>query len=413
MAPAGPPERSLLSLQPERVVAPWMWASRACPPNSILMHIVRVATEDAFGALRTKWSALLSAAAANSIFLTWEWQYAWWQTYGQPNALTLLLAYDDRSRLCGIAPMHYSTVYVGPLRFRTLEFIGGRHVSSEYLDFIVRPDATGDVAGAFLRHLSGSGDWDLLMGYHTPEASATLTMLRNAPAGLPWTVTRRTENPYVPAGEWDTYLSQLSSNTRRNLRHYRRALDKAGGVFCEESSLIQALPEIVRLHQLRMRDRRLPGSFASSRFLDFHQRVGRLFGERGWGRFFGVRLGDKMIAGMYGFAYEGTFSDYCVGFDPAYRNLGVGSVLRGHMIERGMADGLETDFLDPGDYKEMWKPLRRWTVSYAVGSSVRALRAYERATATRARVVQTVKQVLPTGTAARISIWKDQVFSRL
>ena len=379
------------------------------------MRIVHLSSPNAFEELRPDWNALLSTAMSNNVFLTWEWQSTWWRTYGRQGALRLLLAYDDANRLSGIAPLYRSSTYVGPRRFRTLEFVGGRHVASEYLDFIARSEVHGQVVGAFLGDLQRQRDWDLLVGHHTAAWSPTIAMLHDPSLGLSWMITDRIDNPYVPVpADWESYLAQLSKKTRGNINYYRNGAEKKlRATVCDvRDNIAEALPELVELHQKRMRQLGYPGSFASARFIRFHDRVARLFGEQGWGRLFALRVGDRLIAANYGFAYNGTFFDYSMGFDPAYKKHSIGFVLFTHMLERCIRDRLEVDFLDPGEFKELWNPERRQKVSYVVGASGRVLDAYGRASAARSFVVERVKRLLPAQVASRLAIWKDLLLSR-
>src|SRR5262245_14275943 len=141
------------------------------------MRTVLVTSVDEFDGLAKPWDDLLSRSASNNVFLTWEWLCTWWHTYGRRDALRLVLAYDDSNRLCGIAPLYRTATYVGPVRFRALEFLGARHVSSEYLDFIAdRSDYTRIVAG-LLAELRRRRDWDVLLGFHTLAESPTFDVL--------------------------------------------------------------------------------------------------------------------------------------------------------------------------------------------------------------------------------------------
>jgi CelD/BcsL family acetyltransferase involved in cellulose biosynthesis len=217
-----------------------------------------------------------------------------------------------------------------------------------------------------------------------------------------------------PAADWDSYLGRLGKLTRRNVRYYRKGVEsKLGATVCDlRDKIPETLPQLITLHQMRMRQLGFPGSFASARFVRFHEQVAQLFAEKGWGRLFALRAGDKLIAANYGFAYNGTFSDYSMGFDPAYRDHSVGFVLFSHMLERCMQERLEVDFLDPGQFKELWNPLRRPKVSYAVGASPALLSAYARAAVARSFVNRTLKRAFPARMASRIGVWKDSLLSR-
>lgn len=366
-----------------------------------------------FEELRDQWNELLSRSASNNVFLTWEWQIAWWQTYGRDGALRLLLVYDDHERLCGIAPLYRSHIYLGPVRFRTLEFIGARHVSSEYLDFIAVAADHAAIVRAMIAHLRQRRDWSLLFGYHTAVESPTMEVLRDPGLGMPWNETQITESLYVKADDWASYHAQLGKLTRRNVRYYRSKADELSATVSDQTTdAVANLPALIELHQKRMRQLGYPGSYASGRFVEFHKRVGELFEKKGWTRLFTLKIGDRIIAANYGFVYNGSFNDYSMGFDPDYSKQSIGFVLFTHMLERCIGEGLTIDFLDPGRYKETWKPERRLKASYVVASSPRAFAAFTHATNARHFVVDAVKRLVPERAALRMATWKDSLVSR-
>lgn len=62
--------------------------------------------ETGFDLLRSHWNNLLTSDAANTVFLTWEWQSTWWRCLGTGDLY--LLAWFDDGRLVGIAPLYLS-----------------------------------------------------------------------------------------------------------------------------------------------------------------------------------------------------------------------------------------------------------------------------------------------------------------
>src|SRR3954466_12740584 len=67
---------------------------------------------------REEWDQLLNTAASNVVFMTWQWQAAWWQHFGaQENCqLHLLTMRDDRGVLLGVAPLFITSEPLPPLK---------------------------------------------------------------------------------------------------------------------------------------------------------------------------------------------------------------------------------------------------------------------------------------------------------
>src|SRR5215831_13382028 len=66
------------------------WPSRdpaGKPGESNSMTVGVIKDNASFYALRSEWDALLSENLVNTIFLTWEWLYEWWNSFGQSEQL--------------------------------------------------------------------------------------------------------------------------------------------------------------------------------------------------------------------------------------------------------------------------------------------------------------------------------------
>jgi CelD/BcsL family acetyltransferase involved in cellulose biosynthesis len=381
--------------------------------------ITEVTTDAGFDALRSEWDGLLARSAQNRIFLTWEWMRSWWEVYGGAHALRILIARREDGRLEGIAPLMLmggrAPLAGGP----RLEFIGCHSVSSEYLDFICDRERAAAVAEPLLTHLADRGGWNLLLFYRMPADSTTRSAIaaRLRAGGCRAATTRIEEGLYLPLpADFETFLKTLGHDTRYNVRRYRkRAAERLGAAFVvRRDSDGGLLAEVSRIHQVRMTGLGRLGSFAAPRFAAFHQRMARRAAERGWLRVYLLQVGGRTVAVRYGFAYAGVFSDYSIGFDPAYERHYLGFVLLGHAIEACIAEGLaEFDFLGPGEYKERWNPARREKVSVAFARSRMALGVHLALTAARRRAYGVTRGVLPAPVYGRLRNLKTRLRIRL
>ncbi|HEU4520710.1 MAG TPA: cellulose biosynthesis protein CelD, partial [Thermoanaerobaculia bacterium] len=86
-----------------------------------------------FAAMRDEWNELLTASAADSLFLTWEWLHTWWKHLRGSRQL-FLVTVRDGSRLVAIAPLTSRPTWMG----NVIEFAGSGTIGSDYLDIIVR-----------------------------------------------------------------------------------------------------------------------------------------------------------------------------------------------------------------------------------------------------------------------------------
>src|SRR5262245_65011767 len=106
----------------------------------LAMPIQVVSSPETFLDLRGEWNDLLSRSPRKSFFLTWEWQYSWWESYHRHEAgrrLHLLVSRDGEGRPEAILPLYRQRVWSPPFgRLDLLRMVGFPHESSEYLDVI-------------------------------------------------------------------------------------------------------------------------------------------------------------------------------------------------------------------------------------------------------------------------------------
>ncbi|HOW17741.1 MAG TPA: hypothetical protein PLC79_01790, partial [Phycisphaerae bacterium] len=96
-----------------------------------------IRSEEEFAAIRDEWQALLAISPANTIFLTWEWLFEWWRSYGGGRALRGLLLRDEAGRPAAGALLMTDAVRIplaGPVR--ALRFVGDGSFDSDYLDIV-------------------------------------------------------------------------------------------------------------------------------------------------------------------------------------------------------------------------------------------------------------------------------------
>jgi CelD/BcsL family acetyltransferase involved in cellulose biosynthesis len=327
-----------------------------------MLTVDRIEQDDAFTGMATEWDALLRTSPARSIFLTWEWLHTWWRHLGHDRELRVLAVRQD-GVLVGIAPL----VQEGPRPRRlsplpTLEFLGSGDVGSDYLDLVARPGFEGPVVDAVAAHLTRSRAALRLRRFDPHSALTSKLVRRLADSG--WTVVpAATETcPFIPlAGHtWESYLASMGPEHRSNIRRRLRKLETACALSFErvvsEEQRREVLPALVSLHNQRWRERGGSEAFHNEALVAFHEELSGRALERGWLRLFALRLDGRVAAALYGFLYDGRFSFYQSGFDPAEARLGLGLAAMGLAIKSAIEEGaLEYDLLHGDEpYKFLW-----------------------------------------------------------
>ena len=334
------------------------------------MRITVHTEDDQFDALAPEWDALLARSITNRLFLTFDWQRAWWRAFGGGKSLFLLTMREDDGELVGIAPLfrhevaadghrHLPTVSIehatgeekAPSTLRGIFLIGGTEVM-DYLDFIFRADlaeATYRELMAFLcDEVSG---WDMLDLHNVPAASPTVGALTRLAEerNLPVAQEREDVCPVLTLpGNWEEYLSNLTKKQRHEIRRKRRRLyrelDATYSLVQDPSVFEEAMETFFQLHERSARDK---AAFWTDEKRGFFLDVARTAMHWGQLHLSFLHADGEPLATYLSFEYNGEYLVYNSGFDPTrHATLSPGIVLAGHCIEDAMSRGIRRfDFL--------------------------------------------------------------------
>ncbi len=332
------------------------------------MKFKRYSDHAAFDELRSEWNELVKRSRTNTLFLTWEWQKTWWETFGAEKQLWIGTLRDEDERLLAIVPLFSHRVSVGTAApglainiekpqvtdgdtsMQALHLIGGSELS-DYLDIIAPPEVYAQAWTATLEGISASLDWDLLDLRNVPAASPTLGEVTRLAEGYGWEVRETMEDvcPVVDLpGDWDEYLStKLSKKQRHELRRKMRRADQDGAslwAFVTEERFDEGFDTFIRLHKSSDRDKE---SFMDLRMEGFFRQVSLMALDRDWLRLSILSVAGRPVASYLCFDYGGDRLVYNSGFDPSVaRELSPGIALMGHLIADAIRRGCRRlDFL--------------------------------------------------------------------
>src|SRR3990172_5245179 len=98
-----------------------------------------ITDQEEFRRMKEDWNSLLSKNLTNTIFLTWEWLYTWWEVFGEGGRLFIVSVRDDRGELVGLAPLFVRKASYYSMPVKEMCFIGAG--LSDRQDFLI---ADGD-----------------------------------------------------------------------------------------------------------------------------------------------------------------------------------------------------------------------------------------------------------------------------
>jgi Acetyltransferase (GNAT) domain len=150
----------------------------------------------------------------------------------------------------------------------------------------------------------------------------------------------------IPA-TFDEYLGARSSKTRSNVKRYGRRLEERYGegvefkLFRRPAELEQLMRDTAAVHVKTYQH----GMGAGLRGGELERRLRELAAERGWFRGFVLYLDGMPAAFWHRTAYRRVFYTGLTGYDPAHRDLRLGTYVLVKIVERLCA---EVDWMDFG-----------------------------------------------------------------
>jgi CelD/BcsL family acetyltransferase involved in cellulose biosynthesis len=321
------------------------------------MHAIQeIKTASEFETLKDEWTTLLAQSRARNIFLTWQWLFTWWLSWGnkRDRSLRILLLRRDGA-LEGIAPLYVERSGYA----KTLRFLGDAEADSDYLDFILRIGTENEWLPRVFERLESDGDWDMMDISGIPETSITVEFLKKK-TSLRFMEIRKFVCPRLKLGQsWDEFIGTIDKGLRHDVKRRRKIeADLWAGFYeiTDRGALPGAMEELFELNKRRFAEKEKPSPFLSPDFEAFHRKAMPALFEAGMLRLLFMSISGAVAACLYAFKYGDSYYYYQSGFNPEWRKLSPGSLMIGFAIERAMAEGAANfDFLRGDEpYKHRW-----------------------------------------------------------
>jgi CelD/BcsL family acetyltransferase involved in cellulose biosynthesis len=283
---------------------------------------------------RERWEALLERTGSDNVYLTWEWQRAWWEAF-HPGELLLIVA-EREHEVVALAPLYQ--------RSGMVFFVGAGYDEADNLDFVGDLD-TEVVAGILDAARAQVDEFEGFQLDFVPEGSRTPLILPDAAArlGLSCYVEWELPAPWVDLGP-EGHEPAPIDNAR--VRKRERWLARRGNLevkrFDSGREIACELGAFFDQHVARWSTTEIPSRFLEPKSRDFYLRLTRLAGESGWLRFMRLDWDGRPIAFHYGYCYRGRYVWNVSSFDPELARLSPGQVLLRQLLLAAVEDGART-----------------------------------------------------------------------
>lgn len=318
-----------------------------------------VSEQSEFHQLREEWNQLLNKSHANTIFLTWEWLYTWWEVFGQGVKLFIVTVRDKSGMLVGIAPLciRKSRYYLLPVK--EMHFIGMG--LSDRQDFILAGRDQRVLEEIVLIIQGHAEEWDIVQLDQIPGESLFAT--GSFDSNLRVEHENSSLCPYVKIhGDWDSYYKGLGKKFHRDMKHKQNRLSRFGQwEFKTEVPPfhgIETLIETLADTEEQSRKHGVKPFFSIRKNREFLIKIINTCIPRGWFDLSTITVNDVPIAYLVGFRYNAKYYAYNMAFVEKYRAASPGKLVIHEKIKWCFSQegGIrEFDFLR-GDFyiKSLW-----------------------------------------------------------
>ena len=273
------------------------------------------------------WQQLVARSGFPVPFVSWTWQTAWFDVFGEGRRLQLLRVQDKAGETSGVLPLYETAPDV-------LAIVGGVDIS-DYLDLICPAGLEAEIWASLLEWRAASAAiWDL---HAVRAASPTAEVLPALAPTYGLRVEREVEErcPVLDLPEtWEAYLAALSGKHRheltRKIRRFEREMPGARVmVATSEGEIADRMGDFLDLHR---RSRVGKSRFMDERMARFFRAALGALARPGQVRLWLLERDGRALATFICLEWPGCVGLYNSGFDPTVATVAPGLVLLSHVI---------------------------------------------------------------------------------
>jgi CelD/BcsL family acetyltransferase involved in cellulose biosynthesis len=286
-----------------------------------------------------QWQQLVDQGETNTIFQTWHWLRAWWESMGKGDLLLIVAEHD--ARVVALAPLYAveGMVY----------FVGSGE--SDYLDFI------GDIGRADVLNALLAAARELapcFLGFEflqVPDSSRSGSRLQEAAQRLGLECVFLKEYPAVEVDleQAAAVEASISRSMLKRETFFRRRGPVAIRQLTDSAEIRPFLQQFYAQHFNRWERKGQLSSFADPEQRAFLERFLEVAAETDWIRFLAIESEGRPLAFEFAWYYQGAHysGPWCFAIEQA--NHSPGHVLLRQSVLAAMAAGLHTYDLGLGD----------------------------------------------------------------
>jgi CelD/BcsL family acetyltransferase involved in cellulose biosynthesis len=280
-----------------------------------------------------RWGALLLTGDDPSIYLTWEFQRAWWETLGRGQLL--LVAVERAGELVALAPLYADCGMI---------YFVGSAFDSDYLGFVGRlgdPEALAAVLATARDHTPGFLGFRF---YFLPQAAEATPMLLAVTERLGMVCFGEDDMPAPLLDLAPDPSAALAAANRPTLLKIERAFLRGGAVEVVRTDrgaeIMPQLPAFFAQHIARWAGTPTPSRFLDPTACRLIERFTARAADQGLLRFTRIDWQGRPIAYHYGFCLAGRYYWGMPSFAVDLARESPGQLLIRHLILGALEEGV-------------------------------------------------------------------------
>lgn len=317
------------------------------------------------------WNALVGRNETNSVFQTYEWFDAWWQTFGASHQLFFLLLRSNDAVVGFAALMLRRRLLVGA----RLEFVGTGN--ADYQDVVVLPEHKAAAMTAICDFLhEHAARWRSAWLCNVPSQSSTLNHLRSVGAAhqlyLVEEAMLRCPSLQLQSEQHEAERLLKKYSMKRPLNWFAARGEVQFRHLSSPAEIQRQLPVFFDQHARRYRAAGRASLFESASQRAFYVTLAGALHSAGWLQFSVVEFNGEPIAFHFGFDYSGSITWYKPSFEVRFAEHSPGLLLTRKLIEDGMARSRrEVDFtIGDEPFKDRFANMSRFNETLRVYHSL-------------------------------------------
>lgn len=343
------------------------------PRNRVIHNLTRkpaftariVESADELLAVREAWQSVVGKTARTTVFQSWEWCFAWWQSFGADYARLAVTMIYDHADLVMILPFCAQNMPDSNMLLRPLA-----HNVSDYVDCLLTAGYEPFLGSALLAVMKRLNARVFKTGYTASwsslhQAIGALKTNANIDIAQPW-MPERCPAIVLP-DTWEAYYASRTTKSRKNIRHVHNQFQASGldSAYHRQPDR-ELIAEVIALHQRWMTYRQLVTVYRDERSAGFLQLAITHLAQMDQVRLFTIRDNSILVAFDMVLKDKNWYYAYISGIDHAYLNESPGvinlvKIIRAAIDERQYGVDL---MLGDEAYKFKWANTEASTVMY-------------------------------------------------